>query len=240
MRYALLGDIHGNLEALTAILTAFDKQSVQAYVCLGDIVGYGANPEECLGLVRERGALIVAGNHDHAAIGKLDIAYFNQFARKAAIWTQEHLSAESKDFLANLPFVIHTEHFAAVHGSLQSPEQFNYVQTLRDAEFNFSAMDKPLLILGHSHQPLAFFDTHPMTYTLDPIIPLEPEIKTIVNIGSVGQPRDEDSRACAAVYDSETNEVMLVRVDYDIEQAAKKIVDAGLPEALAMRLSLGK
>ncbi len=242
MRYGLLGDIHGNLEALTAILDAFDKlpTPIDALVCLGDIVGYGANPEECLAMIRERGALIVAGNHDHAAIGKLDIAYFNQFARKAAIWTQEHLSAESKEFLSNLPFVIHTEHFAAVHGSLQSPEQFNYVQTLRDAEYNFSAMDKSLLLLGHSHQPLAFFDTHPMTYTLDPIIPLETDIKTIVNIGSVGQPRDEDPRACAAMYDSQINEVSLIRVDYDIEIASGKIADAGLPEALALRLALGK
>lgn len=240
MRYAIFGDIHGNLEALDAALDVMAHQRIDEFLCLGDIVGYGANPEECVNRIREVGALTICGNHDHAVIGMLDIAYFNQYARQAALWTGEHLSQESKDWLARLPFVEHAEHFSLVHGSLQAPELFNYVQTVKDAEMNFNLMDAPLLFLGHSHQPLAFFNTEPMTYTLDPEFDVPDDAKCIVNVGSVGQPRDEDPRGCFAIYDDEAHIVTLKRFEYDVDKAAKKIMEAGLPQALAMRLSLGK
>ncbi len=240
MRYALFGDIHGNLEALQAVMEKTRGLEVNEIYCLGDIVGYGADPEECASIVRDVSAGTVAGNHDHAAIGRLDISYFNQYARDAAIWTQNHLSDETKRWLNELPFVRRTAEFSMVHGSLHHPELFNYVQTLKDAEFNFHAMETMILFLGHSHQPLGFFNTDPMTYTLESTIPLEAGVKTIINIGSVGQPRDEDPRACFAVYDSEKHKIKLHRVEYDIGTAARKIVEAGLPEALALRLSLGK
>lgn len=240
MRYAIFGDIHGNLEAMTAVREAMAGLAVDEYLCLGDVVGYGANPEECLRLVRELGALTIAGNHDHAAIGMLDITYFNQYAHDAALWTRGQLSEDSRAWLAERPFVAHLEGFSIVHGSLQAPELFNYVQTIKDAEFNFRLMDKPLLFLGHSHQPLAFFDTDPMTYTLEPQIPIDSAVKTIVNVGSIGQPRDEDPRAAFCVYDEEKGEATIHRVEYDIKAAADKIVAAGLPQALALRLSLGK
>lgn len=240
MRYAFFGDIHGNLEALTEVLAAVDAVGVDELFCMGDIVGYGANPEECLQIIRDRGVRTVAGNHDHAAIGRLDISYFNQFARKAAIWTQQRLSDEAKAWIYELPLLIETERFTLVHGSLHAPELFNYVQTMRDAEYNFDACKTPLLFLGHSHQPLAFFNTQPMTYTLDEEIPVDTPVKMIVNVGSVGQPRDEDPRSCFAVYDSEEALVTLHRVAYDIETVVEKILRADLPEPLALRLRLGK
>lgn len=240
MRFAIFGDIHGNLEALQTCLQAMEAMNIDEYLCLGDIVGYGANPEECVRLVRDVGALTIAGNHDHAVIGLLDVAYFNQYARQAALWTGQQLSEDSKQWLRTRPFVEHLETFAIVHGSLSAPELFNYVQTIKDAEQNFRMMDKDILFLGHSHQPLAFFNTEPMTYTLDKQIELERGVKSIVNVGSVGQPRDEDPRSSFAVYDDETLKVEIHRTEYDIEMASQKIMDAGLPQALALRLGLGK
>lgn len=240
MRYGIFGDIHGNLEALQAVVEGMQAAGVGQYLCLGDLVGYGADPEGCVRLVRDLGALTVAGNHDHAVIGCLDISFFNQYAREAALWTRAHLSDESQAWLKGLSFVEHAERFTIVHGSLQTPEIFNYVQTLKDAEFNFRLLERPVLFLGHSHQPLAFFQTQPMTYSLEPVITLDPAVKAIVNVGSVGQPRDEDPRSAFAVYDEETHTVEIRRVEYDVDKAAGKILDAGLPQALALRLTLGK
>ncbi|MDR1534280.1 MAG: metallophosphatase family protein [Planctomycetota bacterium] len=240
MKFAVLGDIHGNLEALDAVLAVCEASRVDCYLCLGDIVGYGANPNECVDRIREIGALVVCGNHDHAVIGAQNLSYFNSHAKEAVIWTARQLTDASKQWLKTLPLVQHLPDFSLVHGSLQSPELFNYVQTIKDADYNFRQMDRPLLFLGHSHYPLAFFDTNPMTYTLDPVIPLDFSIKTVINIGSVGQPRDENPRSCFAVYDTGASKVELIRVEYDIDTAADKIAAAGLPQTLALRLALGK
>ncbi len=188
--------------------------------------------------------MTLAGNHDHAASDRLDVEFFNAFAKQAALWTRKQLADDDKEFLANLGFADHHEHFAAVHGSLHGPELFNYIATIFDAELSFDALDKPLLFYGHTHIPLAFFDTTPMTYTTDPEIRITRDIKALVNVGSVGQPRDEDARASFAVFemDPETGEgvVRTRRVPYDVTAAARKILDAGLPEPLAIRLELGK
>ncbi|MBN1257210.1 MAG: metallophosphoesterase family protein [Planctomycetes bacterium] len=240
MRYALFGDIHGNLEALQAVVDDFLHKGVDEVICLGDIVGYGANPEECVQIVRKLGCLTVVGNHDHAAIGHLDVSCFNPYARTAAFWTGKHLSHESKEWLCSLSFIEYCDAFTLVHGSLPSPELFNYIQTIRHAEFTFRLMDKHLCFCGHSHVPLAFFNTDPIYYTIDEIIDIDPAVKTIVNIGSVGQPRDERPQAAYAIYDTTKAEVRICRVDYDIAAAAKKITEAGLPQPLASRLWLGK
>ena len=240
VRFAIISDVHGNLEALESVVDSARRQSVDAFLCLGDIVGYGANPEECVSLVREIGALTVAGNHDHAILGGQNLNYFNHHARDAVLWTRNHVSAETRAWLGGLSFVEHLEAFSIVHGSLQSPEAFNYVQTLKDAETNFRLMETNLLFLGHSHYPLGFFHTAPPTYTVEPLVTLNPSLKTIVNVGSVGQPRDEDSRASFALYDDVAGMVEIHRVEYPVERAVEKILSAGLPQALAMRLTLGK
>jgi len=240
LRYAFFGDIHGNLEALNAVLNAMSILSVDEYICLGDIVGYGANPQECVNMIRELKPLAVVGNHDHAATGHIDVRYFNQYARLAALWTREQLDESSRNWLASLPFVEHAENFSIAHGSLQSPEVFNYVQTLKHAEYNFEAMDKPLLVLGHSHQTVMFFDTNPITFGFESKELIDPLSKTIVNCGSVGQPRDEDPRASFMIYDDSKQEVCIHRIEYDFISAQAKIRSAGLPESLALRLPLGK
>lgn len=150
MKYAILADIHSNLEALNAVIDNCSNDSIDEYLCLGDIVGYGADPEKCVNLIREMGFLCVAGNHDHASIGRLDISLFNQYARDAALWTAEQLSENSVEFILGLSFVEHLTDLVMVHGSLQMPEDFNYIQTVKDAEFNFKIMDKPLRLWPQS------------------------------------------------------------------------------------------
>ena len=240
MRYAIFGDIHGNYDALEAALAAMEREKVDEMICLGDIVGYGAQPHQCVEKIRSLGCMCLAGNHDHAAIGKLDIDFFNLYAREAAVWTRAALPPEDREFLANLGFIEHLPNFAVVHGSLHGPEMFNYISTIFDADLSFDALDKQLLFYGHTHIPLTFFDTKPMTYTMDPELPVGDGTRVLVNVGSVGQPRDEDPRACFAVYDDAAGLVRLIRVEYDVHRAAQKIIEAGLPEPLAIRLEQGK
>ncbi len=243
MRYALLGDIHGNTEALKVVLDSIRVQNIDKIVCLGDVVGYGAEPVACLEMIRALKCDVIAGNHDWAAVGKLNIDCFNAYAKAAAIWTRDQLSEEQKNWLANLPLTITYEHFAVAHGTFHQPEAFNYIQTVFDAQQSFEALKKlgaRLGFLGHSHVPVGFFDTDPITYTLDPDIPIDEELAMIVNAGSVGQPRDENNKSSFAIYDTEAAQVTINRLDYDIDAAANKIRGVGLPEILAARLYQGK
>lgn len=243
MRYALLGDIHGNTEALKTVLDRIKTQSIDKIICLGDIVGYGAEPRECLKLIRDLGCDTIAGNHDWAAVGKIPIYAFNAYAKAAALWTREQLTQDEKDWLANLPLNLKYDHCAVAHGTFHLPEAFNYIQTVFDAQQSFEAlraMGAKLGFLGHSHVPVGFFDTDPITYTLDPEMPVDDELSIIINAGSVGQPRDENNRASYAIFDSETKQVSINRCEYDIDAAANKIRGVGLPEILAARLYQGK
>ena len=243
MRYALLGDIHGNTEALTVVLAAIRDAQVDKVICLGDVVGYGAEPVACLNMIRGLKCDVIAGNHDWAAVGKLSIDCFNAYAKAAAIWTREQLDDEQKAWLADLPLTMTYEHCAVAHGTFHQPEAFNYIQTVFDAQQSFEAlkaMDARLGFLGHSHVPVGFFDTDPITYTLDPEMPVDHDLAMIVNAGSVGQPRDENNKASFALFDSDIHQVNIIRLDYDIDAAAAKIREAGLPEILAARLYQGK
>ena len=243
MRYALLGDIHGNTEALSVVLSAIRESQVDKIICLGDVVGYGAEPVACLTMIRDLKCDVIAGNHDWAAVGKLSIDCFNAYAKAAALWTREQLSQEQKDWLANLPLVLTYDHCAVAHGTFHQPEAFNYIQTVFDAEQSFEALRRlgaSLGFLGHSHVPVGFFDTDPITYTLENGIPIDAETSTIVNAGSVGQPRDENNKASWALFDSDKREVSINRIEYDIDAAANKIRGVGLPEILAARLYQGK
>jgi len=243
VRYAFLGDIHGNTDALGKVLASIRESSIDRVVCLGDIVGYGAEPVQCLEMIRALKCDVIAGNHDWAAVGKISIDAFNAYAKAAALWTREQLSQEQKDWLANLPLVLTYDHCAVAHGTFHQPEAFNYIQTVFDAEQSFEALRRlgaALGFLGHSHVPVGFFDTDPITYTLEGIIPIDSETATIVNAGSVGQPRDENNKASWALFDSEKREVTINRIEYDIDAAANKIRAVGLPEILAARLYQGK
>jgi predicted phosphodiesterase len=241
MKYGIFGDIHGNLEALQAVVEKMKNQGVEKFICVGDIVGYGANPVECVNLVRELNSTVVAGNHDFATIEKLNIDFFNSYAREAVVWTRKQISQEHTDFLAGLNLVEKIEkEMTVVHGSLNFPEMFDYIQTSYDAHLSLQSLDTQICFLGHSHVPVSFFQKKTVSYSMESEFKLEEGQSALVNVGSVGQPRDENPEACFAVYDSEEKLILVMRTPYDIDLAGRKILEAGLPEILAERLRYGR
>ena len=240
MRYGIFSDIHGNREALDAVLEKLEEHDCTELFCLGDIVGYGAEPSYCIDKVREVCSVVVAGNHDYAALEKINIDYFNTHARQATLWTREQLDEERRQFLEELPLVSELETCTLVHGSLDSPEMFDYIQTSYDAYLTMEQLKNGICFIGHSHVPIAFLLKNVITYTLESPIDLSDYTKAIVNVGSVGQPRDNNPLASYAVYDVAASRVDILRIPYDVEGAAAKILEAGLPEFLAERLKLGR
>lgn len=240
MRYGVFGDIHGNLEALQAVLGDMADQNVEQYVCTGDIVGYGANPHECLDRVMDVANIVVAGNHDHAVAEKLNIDFFNAYAKEAVIWTRRQISQDEREALYTLPLVHQDLKYTVVHGTLNYPQMFDYIQTSYDAFLSLELLQTPVCFLGHSHVPITFYQAETVGLTMDREIAIEDGRKYLVNVGSVGQPRDENPLASYAIFDDVRMEVELRRVAYDIEVASSKILEAGLPSILAERLFYGR
>jgi len=240
VRYAVCSDIHGNHDALDAVLRSIRMQSIDQVVCLGDVVGYGPQPLECLRSLRRVGALTVAGNHDFAVAQKIDYQSFNVYARAATDWTRDVLGSEWLDHLAALPLVREFDGFTAVHATLHSPELFDYVQSCYDASLALAVMEQPLCFIGHSHVPVAFAAGEYVTYRTSRELRIGAAERVIVNVGSVGQPRDQDPRASYAIYDADARTVTLERVAYDIESTIRKISAVGLPPALGERLRFGR
>jgi predicted phosphodiesterase len=240
LKYGILGDLHANLEALTAVLETMDKAGVQKVVSVGDLVGYGANPSEVIARVRQLNATIVAGNHDHAAIGKLNIDFFNTYARESAIWTAKTLSREEKNFLDGLNLIEALDDFTVVHSTLYAPELFEYIQTSYDAHLSFENQKTSIAFMGHSHVPVNFFKRKTVTFNTATEIRLEKGMKVMINVGAVGQPRDENPDSVCVTYDSDERLIRISRVPYDVEKAGRKIKQAGLPEVLAERLKYGR
>jgi len=240
LRYAILADIHANQEALEAVLESIEGAGVDQYLCLGDIVGYGARPKECLEIIQRISSHTVAGNHDFAALGRIEIDNFNSYAKEATLWTRQNLSEEDLNYLRSLPLVEHVDGFSLVHGTLYSPELFDYIQTSYDAYLSMCQMPADICFLGHSHIPVTFIRRRFITYSLEPEVDIEPGTKVLVNVGSVGQPRDNNPQAAYAIYDSEARKVWIRRVSYDVDAAAATIRDAGLPDILGERLKYGR
>jgi diadenosine tetraphosphatase ApaH/serine/threonine PP2A family protein phosphatase len=243
MRYAILADIHSNLTALNAVLDDIAKQGkVDELWCLGDIVGYGPEPDECISLLRKLNAVCVAGNHDVGAIGKIDLIYFNPLAAQALEWTAEKLNPVDLRYLEDLPKSIDRGNFLLVHGSPSSP-LFEYIISISSAERNFSFFQTRYCLVGHTHAPAAFRQEGKKV-SAPLIMPgrgiLFGDEKVIINPGAVGQPRDGDPRASYGIFDTEDNFFRLFRVEYDIRATQDKMVQAGLPLQLVMRLEAGK
>ncbi len=241
MRYGIIGDIHGNLDALDAVLEVLDREGVDSTLCIGDIVGYGAEPSACVQRLRERGIESVAGNHDYAAAEILDITYFNDTAKQAIQWTRDHLTDEERSYLAGLQLVRPFDSFVLVHSSLDEPSQFEYIFHWEDARRSMQHLPEgQVCFFGHSHVPLTFLEGHNFLLTADPEIDLAPYRRALVNVGSVGQPRDQNPDASCVIFDAEAHTVTRFRVAYDIDAAARKIVAAGLPAVLGERLRIGQ
>lgn len=244
MKYAVFSDIHANLESFEAVLRDIKKQKVDGYVFVGDIIGYGADPNACMDMLRslidKQGCLFVAGNHDYAVCDLTRSDHYNIYARLAIDWTKEHLNKEHVRFLQKMPLIQKTDDFTAVHASLDDPQEWKYVLDIDDADQTFKRMETKVCFIGHSHRPVIFTSNDIVDWFIDEEVVTNNHTRYVVNIGSVGQPRDGDPRSAYAVYDTESGVIHIRRVPYDIEKAQEKIIAAGLPHILAERLSLGK
>jgi len=244
MRIGIFSDIHGNLPALQAVLDHMNTQGVETKVCLGDIVGYGAFPNECVETVVSNCKFIVRGNHDDACVDLKQALGFNPLAREAIEWTAKHTTASNKDFLRNLEYGYLTEDgIMFIHGSPKYP--FAYIFNDSDADSAFAAEEFNIAFVGHTHIPMVWGNKgdsyKPLmhggdTYTTA----LNDDERYIVNVGSVGQPRDNDSRASYVLYDTETKELVFHRVSYPIERAVSRMQQASLPAPLWQRLLVGR
>jgi len=240
MRYGIISDIHGNLEALDAAIGSLSREKIDKYVCVGDIVGYGADPRECISKTRKLNPFIVCGNHDAASCRSIGIENFNEAARKAVIWTRKNLVKGDIDFLKGLGLVYENEHFTLVHGALREPGKFHYIFDKTDALETFDKMKSHLCFIGHSHIPGVFSNNKgKIKYFYNTKVILRKDTKYIVNVGSIGQPRDGDPRLSYFVLDTRNRSLSIKRIPYNMDKAQKKILDAGLPPFLAERLKKG-
>lgn len=245
MKIGILGDVHGNLDALTAVVDALKSENVDVWVQVGDIVGYGPQPSECIEVIRDLGCVTCLGNHDAAVLGRLDTSYFNNFARAAIQWTAPKLKPSDYEFLNALELVIVHPEFTVAHGTLHMPEKFGYVVNAVDALESLRHQETRLCFVGHSHVPAIYLRRDEYPNDIHVVPHAEAEIsyrgfeRLLMNVGSVGQPRDEDPRAAYGLVDTDLEVVSIRRVEYDIASVQAKILEAGLPEVLANRLSLG-
>jgi predicted phosphodiesterase len=243
MRCAIIADIHANLAALTAVLLDVKQRGgVEEIWCLGDIVGYGPDPHDCIELLRQTNHICVAGNHDLAAVGQIDTAEFNPDAVAATEWTAGQLNSRDVSYLRSLPRVINRDDFTLVHGSPREPI-WEYVLSISGARENFAYFKTKFCLLAHTHVPAAFsYDEGGacsfLQFNPDKELVLE-KARLIINPGAVGQPRDGDPRASYAIYDSNKNRFWLYRVPYDITATQARMVEKKLPMRLVARLSHG-
>jgi len=242
MRCAIFADIHSNLAAFEAVLRDVEAGGgFDEIWCLGDVVGYGPDPHECLGLLRQYQHVCVAGNHDWGAVGRIDITDFNPVAARACRWTGQQLTDEDAACLRDLPASLRLGDFTLVHGSPREPVR-EYVLSVEAAEGSFESYESAYCLIGHSHIPMIFEqvgDKAVYREFKDGNGVALGENRLIINPGSIGQPRDGDPRASYAVYDTEAQAVYLYRVEYDIAVTQRKMEERGLPAPLIRRLGEG-
>ncbi len=246
MKYGIISDIHGNLEAFSVVLDYLKQvEKVDRFICGGDIVGYGARPNECTEIIRKlKNCYTVAGNHDWGAIGLEDTSFFNPVALEAIEWTGRHLTEDNRNYLGNLATEIEENNFMLAHGSPRDPIN-EYIFEESTFLANLPRINKNICFVGHTHVPLCFFAAPSQEIGGIPlddgtVLEIRPSYKYLINCGSVGQPRDGDPRACCGTYDEETNTVKIKRIKYDVAKTQEEILSAGLPTALALRLVYGR
>lgn len=241
MRVLVISDVHANLTALEAVLA--DAGPYDAAWCLGDLVGYGPDPNQCIDRVRTLPELIcLIGNHDQAALGKIPLSRFNLEARQAVDWTQKTLTEDNVNYLLSLPSRVNLDGFTLAHGSPRQPI-WEYILDPQTADMNFDVFNTDYCLVGHSHLPLVFHKPDPKSHSSPEPIPWGEDMalspRMIINPGSVGQPRDMDPRAAYALLDTESRTWSAKRVEYNIADVQQRMMDVGLPERQALRLSAG-
>jgi diadenosine tetraphosphatase ApaH/serine/threonine PP2A family protein phosphatase len=240
MRFAILSDLHANLEATEAVLADARERDCTHFVCLGDVVGYNANPHECVEIVQKMGCPVVKGNHDEQATLTGSSRSFNALAETAINWTREHLTDQDKEWLRGLPLTRQVRDFTIVHATLDTPAQWGYAFNNLDAIASFTYQQTTVCFFGHTHVAGAFVRDDGVKKMKIDQLRIEETKKYFINVGSVGQPRDGDWRAAYCIYHIENNVVEQRRVKYDLATAQEKIIQAGLPRLLADRLELGR
>ena len=237
MVYAIISDIHANLEALKVVLADIKTRNPDRKICLGDMVGYCAAPSESLELIKDFNVILM-GNHDYAVIDSSLVEKFNFHARLAMEWTISHLSPEEKTALSKLQYIHQENSITFVHATPRNPEGWGYIMNIDDAMDAFNYFDSQLCFIGHTHYPVIVSDRGEII--ADRKITFDAKSKYVVNIGSVGQPRDGDNRTCYVIYDSDAHTLEYVRLQYNIQATQKKMSKVNFPQFLINRLSEGR
>jgi diadenosine tetraphosphatase ApaH/serine/threonine PP2A family protein phosphatase len=242
MRYLVLADVHANLDALRAVLEHSKRYGWKRILCLGDVVGYGAEPSECISTLRSYELICLQGNHDAACVGQLSVEHFNPYARKCIEWTKEKLKARDRRFLAELPKFFSMDYLIAVHGSTN-----NFLEEYMNASVAQDCLNKVvenLIICGHVHVPFVYTELKGKQQGKYDLVKGMRAInyankRMVVSMPAVGQPRDGDPRAGYGILDFESRQLFIERVEYDVNSAVEKILAAALPEFIAQRLKSG-
>jgi predicted phosphodiesterase len=240
MKFAIIADIHGNLDAFQVVLEDCKNQQVTHYACLGDVVGYNANPKECLDIVRAMNMPCVKGNHDEYCSSEEHLEGFNPAAAEAVNWTRKQLTDEDRQWLRDLKYSRMVTNFTIVHATLDGPQRWGYVFDKLAAAASFTYQNTSVCFFGHTHVPVAFVKDSVVRGGTYSKFKTEPGKKYFVNVGAVGQPRDNNPKSAYVIYDTTEGTIEIRRLEYDIAAAQKKILAAGLPERLAERLAYGR
>jgi len=243
MRFAFISDIHANLEALQAVLADIDRNRIDEVICLGDIVGYGANPNECVELVSKRCPITLLGNHDIAAINLEHTHNFNMHARIAIEWTSQTLTEENKSFLKALPTKKTKDSLTLVHSTPYEPDMWYYITSLEEAAFNFQFFTTRVCIVGHTHIPMIVtIEGEEISSHQEKYISFKDKdmMRLLINAGSVGQPRDRDHRSCYSILDTRDESFTIRRIAYNVQKAQDKMRKIKMPDFLVNRLSDGR
>jgi diadenosine tetraphosphatase ApaH/serine/threonine PP2A family protein phosphatase len=242
MRIGIFSDVHANVEALTAVLESYRSERIDRLVCLGDVVGYGASPNECCDLIREVAAFTILGNHDAAVAGRMDYSYYYDAARNALDLHSRELSPDNMAWLKTLPYEVREEHATFCHGSPLNLEEFEYIFSVEQAARCLEIWEQlgTVTFIGHSHLCKSFALSRDDVYeVVAPKFSIRPDHRYIISVGSVGQPRDYDNRASYTIFDTDEKVFEFKRVAYDIEAAAQKIFATDLERNFGNRLFLG-
>jgi len=244
LRYGIIADVHSNIEALRAVLSILKGQKIDKFLCVGDIVGYGASPNECVEEVKKLNGEVVLGNHEWGVLHPEILPLFNPMARQAIEWTKRELFRENIDYLSHLEVSKENELFSMVHSSLYEPTRWHYIFSPEEAELNFSQMKRKVCFFAHSHQAVIYSKYQGdrckgFAFPEGGKMGIEENHRYLINPGGVGQPRDGNPQASFAIYDTQSKTVQIRRCGYDIDKAKEKILRAGLPPFLAERLLYG-
>jgi len=244
MRTAIISDIHANLEALSAVLFDIESLNIDEIICLGDVIGYGPNPNECISLIHKKCPIVLMGNHDAAALDTQSTQNFNINAKIAIEWTEKQLTAENKNILENLPMSKIDDNKTYVHSTPYEPEMWYYISSVEEAAFNFQFFDTTFCFVGHTHLPIIISIDESKTISVSQEETLDfgkdENSRYLINVGSVGQPRDRNPKSSYGIMDTDASLLTIRRIDYDIKKCQEKMRKHKLPEFLISRLAEGK